>query len=145
MAKKFQFLEDIAIADVAFESFGKNLNELFGNSALALAEILADSKKIRPVQKKEIELKAKTIESLLYDFLSELLYLKDVEGIVYNKAKTKISKKEKEFVLKAKIFCQPISRVSKQFLKNDAKAITMHQFSAKKTNGKWIARIIVDI
>ncbi len=144
-SEKFVLLENIAIADIAFEAFGKNLNELFENSALAVAEIIADSKKIKPKVQKTIESKANSIENLLYDFLSELIYLKDAEGIVFCKFKTKISKTEGEFFLNAKIVGQKISAINSQFLRNDAKAITMHMFSVKENNGKWVARIVVDV
>ena len=36
MEKKFKFLENVAIADIAFEAYGKTLNELFENSSLVL-------------------------------------------------------------------------------------------------------------
>ena len=36
--KKYKILEDVAIADIAFEIYGKNLNELFENAALAILE-----------------------------------------------------------------------------------------------------------
>ena len=39
---KYKFLEDIAIADIAFEAYGKDLNELFENAALAIFELSAD-------------------------------------------------------------------------------------------------------
>ena len=143
--KKFVLLENIAIADIAFEAFGKNLNELFENSAFAVAEIIADSKKIKPKFQKTIKLKANSIENLLYDFLSELIYLKDAEGIVFCKFKIKIIEKDKEFFLNAKIVGQKISAINPQFLRNDAKAITMHMFSVKKIKQKWVARIVVDV
>ena len=36
--KKYKILEDIAIADIAIEAYGKNLDELFENTALAIFE-----------------------------------------------------------------------------------------------------------
>ena len=39
--EKYKFLEDVAIADIAFEAYGKSLNELFENAALASFELSA--------------------------------------------------------------------------------------------------------
>lgn len=143
--KKFVFLEDIAVADIAFKGFGKNLNELFENSALALFEIMADSKKIRPAREFSIKIESKNVENLLYDFLSELLFKKDTEKALYHKAKVKITKKENVFFLNSKILCQRISAKNLAFFRRDPKAITLHKFFAKEIKGIWTARVIVDI
>ena len=74
---KYRFLEDVAIADIAFEAYGKNLNELFENAALAIFELSADVETIDAVKKVEFELENKKLDNLLYDFLSEILFLKD--------------------------------------------------------------------
>ena len=45
--KKYKILEDVAIADIAIEAYGKNLEELFENSALAIFEESANLKNIK--------------------------------------------------------------------------------------------------
>ena len=74
---KFKVLEDVAIADIAFEAYGKNLNELFENSALAIFEESADLNKVEGKEKKSVKIEADNIENLLFDFLSELLFIKN--------------------------------------------------------------------
>ena len=74
--KKYKFLEDVAIADIAYEAYGKNLNELFENAALAIFELSANLNTIDSRQKVEFELENQKIDILLYDFLSEILFLK---------------------------------------------------------------------
>ena len=100
---KYLFLEDTAIAESAFEAYGKTVEELFENAAEALFEIMADTKKIGPKTKVEIRLSAATLEELLFGWLSELVFVKDVQEIVFSRFETKI-KKEKEFGLSAKCF-----------------------------------------
>ena len=53
---KYKFLEDVAIADIAFEAYGKDLNEVFENAALAIFELSADVETIDAVKKVEFEL-----------------------------------------------------------------------------------------
>ena len=52
--KKYKILEDVAIADIAIEAYGKNLNELFENSALAIFEESANLKNIKEKEKRSI-------------------------------------------------------------------------------------------
>ena len=144
--KKYKFLEDVALADIAYESYGKNLNELFENSALAIFELSAEVKTIEPKKKLTIKLENKKLDNLLYDFLSEILFLKDSKYMVFRNVKVKINenKKNKKYNLISAIEGDKINS-KKQKLENDIKAITMHMFELKKTKNGYQARIVVDI
>ena len=97
--KKYKFLEDIAIADIAYYAYGKNLNELFENSALAIFELSAEVKTIDPKKKLQIKLENKNLDNLLYDFLSEILFLKDSKYMVFRNVKSKLMKTKRKTVL----------------------------------------------
>jgi len=142
---KYRFLEEIAIADTAFEAFGKNEAELFENAALAVSFVMAETKKLKPKEKKEILLKAKNLEQLLHDFLSEIVFLKDVEQTIYSKFKVKISKEKEKYKLKAQILGQKISEMGPETVKTDVKAVTWHQFAIEKTKKGFVARVILDV
>ena len=143
---KYKFLEDVALADIAYEAYGKDLGELFENSALAIFELSADIKTIKPFKKFEIKLNNKKIDMLLYDFLSEVLFLKDSKYVVFKDVKAKVAenKKNKIFELNAVLKGDTINP-EKQHLENDIKAVTMHMFEVKREKGKWKATIVVDI
>ena len=143
---KYKFLEDIAIADIAYDAYGKNLNELFENSALAIFELSAEVNTIEPKKKLEIKLENKKLDNLLYDFLSEILFLKDSKYMVFKNVKVKIieNKKNKKYNLISTIEGDKINS-KKQKLENDIKAITMHMFELKKVKNGYQARIVVDI
>ncbi|MEK6946519.1 MAG: archease [Nanoarchaeota archaeon] len=143
---RYKFLEDIALADIAYEAYGKNLNEVFENSALAIFELSAEVKTIKPKKKLEIKLEHEKLDNLLYDFLSEILFLKDSKYMVFKSVKVKISedKKNKKFGLKATLEGDTINS-EKQHLENDIKAITMHMFELNKIKNGYKARIVVDI
>lgn len=144
--KKYVFLEDIAIADIAYEAYGKDLNELFENSALAIFELSAEIKTIEPKKKLKIKLENKKLDNLLYDFLSEILFLKDSKYMVFRNVKVKINENNKTKKIKLKSILEGDTINSeKQHLENDIKAVTMHMFELKKTNNGYKARIVVDI
>lgn len=141
--RKYRFLEDVAIADIAFEAYGKDFNKLFENAAFAIFELSANLKTIDAKKKLEFELKNEKIENLLYDFLSEILFLKDSKYMVFKNVKVEI-KENKHFELKAILEGDTINP-QKQQLENDIKAVTMHMFEIKKEKKGYKATVVVDI
>jgi len=142
--KKYKVLENVAIADIAYEVYGKNLQELFENSALAIFDETANIKKIKEKEKKIVKLEAIKIDDLLFDFLSEILFLKDTYSIIFKKSIIKINEKNKKYTLNAQLFGEKIDR-NKHELNNDIKAITLHMFEVKKTKEGYVATVVVDI
>jgi len=142
--KKFVFLDDVAVADIAFDAYGKTLNDLFQHCAEAIFTMMVDLKTVQPVVEREIHLRADSLENLLYDFLSELVYLKDTELLLFKTVKVTLGKDSKGHTLAAELRGETIDR-EKHKLGNDIKAITMHQFSITKEKTGYKARVVVDI
>ena len=141
--KKYKFLEDVAIADIAYEAYGKDLNELFENSALAIFELSANLETVEAKQKIEFELENDKIDNLLFDFLSEILFLKDSKYMVFKKVRVFIKEGKPN---KLKVFLEGDTiNPQKQQLENDIKAVTMHMFEVKKEKNQWKATVVVDI
>ena len=138
----FKFIEDVAIADVAFEATGKDLNELFKSAAQAVIESMANPKTVKPVIKKEIKKKEKDIEKLLFEFLEEIVYLKDKDAIVFHDVDVKVDEKKME--LKATLRGDKI-QPEKQELHQDVKAVTMHYYLVEKKDDVWKANVVLDI
>ncbi len=137
----FKYIEGIALAEAAFEAEGKDLKELFEACAAAFMDTSANPTSIKSVIQKEISINAKDVESLLYNFLEELVFLKDAEAIVFNKVEvTEIS----ETSVKATAIGDKINK-EKQELRADVKAITMHMFKVEKTDAGWKAMVVMDI
>ena len=82
---KYKFLEHTA--DAKFQAFGKTLEEKFANAALAMFSIMVDTKKVKPLIEKKINIKGEDKKSLLYNFLEELLFLLDTKSFLLNKVK----------------------------------------------------------
>lgn len=137
---KFKFLEKVAIADIAFEAYGKNLKELFENSAMAVAETMAEVKTVEPKIKKEINLENEKVDGLLFDFIGELIYLKDKDAFVFNKFDVDLKGN------KLKVICYGDKiNMKKQTLRNDVKAITYHMYKIDKVKEGYKATIVLDV
>ncbi len=141
--EEFVFLDDIATSDVAIEARGDTLEELFRASATATFEVMVDTKDVQPEIKKELHLENQEIDKLLFDWLAEIIYLKDSEFMVFSKFDIEI-KKNSNYLLNATIFGEEINQ-SRHELRCDVKAITYHLFDVSKKEGRWIARFILDI
>ena len=141
--EEYIFLNDIATADVAIESRGDTLEELFTASAMATFEVMADISSIQSETGKTLHLENSEIDGLLFDWLAELIYLKDSEFMLFAKYDIKITKST-NYQLDAEILGEEINQ-SRHDLRCDVKAITFHLFEVYEMNGKWISRFILDL
>ena len=91
--KKFESV-DITTADVAFKAYGRNLNELFSNAALAMFEVITDTKQIKPKISKKIKISGNDLQSLMFNWLNELLVYVDGENLVFSKFSVKVDDKK---------------------------------------------------
>jgi len=139
---KFKFLEDIAIADAAFEAYGNSLEELFESCALATFEVMVETKGVKQEQKEEIRIKDLNLDDLLFDFISELIYLKDARKIFFSKFDLNINK-NKEYKLSGTLWGEKID-YTKHKIGQDVKAITYHLLEVKKIEDGWKAQVILD-
>ncbi len=134
---KSKFLEHTA--DVKFRAFGKNIEEVFENSALALKEAICGKMKIRQAKKKIINIKGKDIESLLYSFLEEIIYLLDADGFLISKAE---EVKINGFNLKAVVSGDNAKNYK---FTNNVKAVTYNEMFIKKGKDGWISQVVLDV
>jgi SHS2 domain-containing protein len=74
----YRYLEEIGTADIAFEASGRDLAELFRDAADATMNVMIDNiEAIRRRETRRIELSNEQLDMLLFDFLQELIFLKD--------------------------------------------------------------------
>jgi SHS2 domain-containing protein len=140
---RWQVLESIALADCALELDGATLDDLFQTAALALADTMVDPATIDPVVKRRITLVAPSLDLLLYDWLSELIYVKDCEQIVFTDARVTV-REEAPYQLDAHAvggFIDP----GRTALRSDPKAVTFHLFALERVATGWRARVVIDI
>jgi protein archease len=138
----YKFLPDVALADIAFEAESDTVNGLFESCVMALTDIMVDPKTLRTRVTKEISLKSDDLDRLLYDFLTELIVIKDVESLLFSEVHVEVDASETE--LAAGLKGEPIDRV-RHVLRNDVKAVTMHMFGIRKEGQKWKATVVLDI
>lgn len=138
---KFEFLEHTA--DIKIKVYGKALNEIFENTALAISSFLTMNKKIDSRKGKVIQVSGNDNESLLYKFIDELLYLIDAENFVCSKAEVTL----RGFNLKAELYGDDASK----YEIDQIKAATYSEMYIKKINDEkkkqeyWEAQMVLDV
>ncbi len=141
----YKFLEDVSVADVAFESTGKTLKELLESCALAVTNtMIKNLETISDVVKKKFSVEAENPEMLLYKFLEEIIFYKDAEQLLFNKFELDLSPVGKIWKLKVIAHGEKINPQKHEQLV-DVKAVTFHQFKVKEESDKWFAHIILDV
>lgn len=141
----YRFLEDVAIADVAFEATGKTVKEMLESAALAITNtMIKDMSDIEPKVKREFSIEAKDIEMLLFNMLQEIIFYKDSEMLLFNKFDLDIAPHKKSWRLDVVAHGEELD-MKKHELLVDVKAVTFHNFKVEETEEGWRAQVILDV
>ncbi|MDP2967448.1 MAG: archease [bacterium] len=136
--KKYEILEHKA--DLKIRAFGKTKEEVFLNMLIGMSESMKGSEARRPEEKirREVKIKSLDLPTLLVDFLSEVLYLTQVNKEIYRDVKFKeLSDTE----IRGEIFGQKVERFGE-----DIKAVTYHSLVVRqKKDRSWEAIVLFDI
>jgi SHS2 domain-containing protein len=77
-------------ADTMIKAYGKTMEECFGNAAYGMIDQMVDASTVEPARKEEIKVEAENKEDLLYNFLSEVLFIFDAKRLVLVKFSVRI-------------------------------------------------------
>jgi len=141
--KKFEFLEHTADAYIA--SYGKTIEEAFENAAIAMFEVMTDTKKIEPRIEDSIIVEAEDEFGLLYNWLEALLVQFETKNNLYSIFKIfSFEKNSSFFILKARVWGEPFDP-KKHTQKVGVKAVTYHRMEIIKKSNEVTIEFILDI
>ncbi len=136
-------VESIALADWAFDVEGEDLDDLFATAARALVDLMIDPATLPVTVTRTVALSAPSLDLLLFDWLAELIYLKDAERLAFPGVTVTVSQGSPA-TLTARLEGGVIDR-QHTALRADPKAVTFHQFRIEPAGPGWRARIVIDI
>jgi SHS2 domain-containing protein len=139
----YEVLDTMAVADCALSIEGRSLADLFETAARALAEVMVDPATVEPGAGRTLTLEASSLDLLLYDWLAELIFLKDSEQLVITHAEVAVERGA-PCRLRARCVGGVIDR-GRTALRADPKAVTFHQFMLEPRGTGWHARVVIDI
>ncbi len=138
--KRYEFLEHTA--DAKFRAYGENVEEVFKNSAYACFSIIANPKKITCEKTFNVEVKAESLEALLYDYLDELLFLLDTEGFLLSEVEKISIEQGKNNKLKAVVKGDNYKNYQTS---GYVKAVTYSEMLLENSDKGWMAQVVVDL
>lgn len=103
MAGSFRFLEDVALADIAFEAEGGSIQALFQGATQALLEIMADPATVGATWNQRSIKSDAVLEDLLIEWLSEIVYWKDAAGVVFSEVPLTVTHVDDGWTLEAQL------------------------------------------
>ena len=139
MTKRFEIFDHTA--DIGLIVYGENLKALFENAGEAFFRLITDMKRVRHRVEKRIDIGGESLDRLMVDWLSELLYLHDVENLLFRGFKVE---SVGEGGLKAIVKGEPFQE-GVHVIKTEVKAVTYHRIEVRQENGHWRAQIIFDL
>ncbi len=141
----YQYLDDIATADIAFRAWGRTIEETFVSAAEATMSVMADDlDRILPKVQRSSRVVNSDLELLLVQFLQELVYYKDAEKLLLRPQRLRLEERSEGYILTADLAGEVIDP-GRHKLKVDIKAITLHRLKVGQTAAGWEATVVVDI
>ena len=128
-------------ADEGLRAWGKSMGEAFVNAARGMLDLMVDSKELRPIESRRIQVKARDRGALLVAWLSELLYLFEVEGFlpveyeIVNLGDQQLEAKVRGDILDP----------ARHSVKGLVKAATYHLLEVKQVDGRWQVQVVLDV
>ncbi|MDQ4081834.1 MAG: archease [Actinomycetota bacterium] len=129
----YRWVDHTGELELALE--GKSEEEVFLAGLAALQEVLVEDAN-GPLERREIKLAARDRETLLADWLSELVFLADAEGFAPEHVAALALADER---------LRAIVEGRRGRTQNLVKAVTYHRLAFKDDDGAWQARVVLDV
>lgn len=138
MEKEFEVLSHTA--DIGIIAYGHDMKQAFANAARGMFSLITELDDVEERKEREIEVTAPDREDLLVAWLNELIYLFDVDNILFKRFE--IARLGKTG-LKARGYGEKADS-SRHKLKLGIKAATYHMLKIEKNGGVKV-QVIFDI
>jgi len=139
MEKAFEIIDHTA--DVGIIAYGANIKGLFSNAALALFSLITELESVEEKLHLDLEVISEGRDSLLVEWLNELIYLFDAKHILFNRFDIESLTHNQ---LKATCYGEDFDPM-KHKIKVGVKAATYHMLKLDKDGDGYKAQIILDI
>jgi len=145
MAGSFRFLEDIALADAAFEVSADSPSELCALAGRAVIESLANPDTVGTRWRRNMSRQHDSLAGLLFDWLSDIVYWKDAAAVVYHDLTATVVEDAAGWRLTGTLIGDAIDP-QRQELRADVKAVTKHLYTVEQLADRtWRARVVLDL
>ena len=128
-------------ADVGIIAYGTDMKQIFSNAAFGLLSLITEPESIGAELQRELEVVAEDRDSLLVEWLNELIYLFDAEHLLFNRFDIDSLTSNR---LKATCYGDKFDPLRHK-LKLGVKAATYHMLKMDRRSNGYRAQVIFDI
>lgn len=136
----YRYLEHMT--DAFIEVTGNTLEDAFENAGISVVDTIVDIKSVEEKIKKEIEVKGKDLNNLLYNWLEEIIIVTITDGFVTRRFSVRLEKNE-IYRLVATLSGEELN-VKKHHFKVEIKAPTFHLMEIKQ-NKQVVMKFLLDL
>lgn len=143
--RKFEISDEFTTSDIGLELRGDSLAELFQAGAEGMFEIILGHRETGAVSlHRRVDLRAGSSEQLLVDWLSELLYAFDAEGIIPGEYRLTITEDQNGAALKSEMGCFRFDPETYN-AEHEVKAVTYYKLNINKDGDLYRCHLVFDL
>ncbi len=136
--EKYKFTEDPNV-DTIYRAYGKNLKDLFANTAEAMFSVICDLKKVEHTNKETFRIRGEDLDATLFNWLAGLLAIIETEEMFFSRFE--IIEVDENHV-KADLYGEPIRDEIK---KEEIASVKNYKFDVIKTEEGYEATVSIDL
>lgn len=141
----YEFLDDGVTSDVTFRARAATVEELFRSAAEAATNLMVRSPdELRLSTTVEVRVEAGALDLLLLRYLEELVYRKDVDGLLLRPGEVRIARTVDGYRLEGTLAGEPLDPGRHQ-LEADVKAVTLAGLRVEPCPEGWEAQVTLDV
>lgn len=141
--KTYEYLPHTA--DVKFRAYGKTLEEAFANAALALYNVMVDTKDVKAKATKKIAAEGDDLPALLQQFLEQFIILLDTDNFFLSKIKKISIKKSSSGNYSLAAVAAGDEAKNYETIGPQVKACTYNSMLVQQKRKAWVVQVVVDI
>lgn len=131
-------------ADVAVELRAASREALFADALVAFTDTVTDPERVAPEEEHELAVEAEDLPGLMVEWLGELVYRFEVDGLLFREAEVGIEEAGGRFRLDARARGEPYD-TERHPLEVQVKGVTYHELRVEREDAGWTGRVVFDI
>jgi SHS2 domain-containing protein len=137
--KKYRILK--RSSDLAIKVFGKSQEELFGNSAYALFDLMTDIDNVQVQERLPLEVEGVDRDDLMVNWMRELLYLYQGSGYLLKEFRLDEVKEDR---VRGEVAGEKLDP-DRHEIKREIRTVAYHQSRMERTGDQWTAQVIFEL
>lgn len=129
-------------SEIGFRATGTTLERAFANAGKALFEVMTDIDKLDRDVEHRIVVESENLEALLYDFIDELIYLSQAEGLLFRTFDIHIETYPGTYKLDGVAQGQ---RIREGLRLQEVKAPTYSDMRVEDESKRWVIEMYLDV